>query len=737
MLLCSQVHLIDDVKYANLRLAGAAPAGDQLASCLASDAGLKYKGKEDTSFTLPVVDGEASLADLYVYKVPGGRSGHSTFYRLLFTLTPPYNTSTTKAPTHAADGPTAAPLLTDKLQLITTRSKCNEKSDALYADQPVKKVQAVGEGFAKILSELKEHVPEVPDDLASVTKVGHFQQLVRWVKRTSNTTVPHLFRPNDWTRSSQHVLTALLQDDTRQRLWFPSASGAGMVFDCQQGEVQLDSPASFVLMLNGKLVVRPLSQLAPGQLQDLLQKAEADWYAAGHPNWSVYECNDGGQQHAPADGVVGRAAGVTAAVAAKPEVVLARAALGAAFGHSMQSIARHKAVRKPAGTVVTSCSTVVAAGGAGSTACCSSAVTASAAVNLSVRSPTASAASGASAEPVQTAAALTASPTCSSASSGGADSMPALSLTGIEPPAATVTVLTPAAAPAEEAAAAVAGKRRLQLGSCGQQQPPRKKLCVEQQAQVAVETSAARLVMETAFPSKAYAVQGEAVAAVKLAAASPEVTDLPSSLQQPECEVQVQQKQMRAELQQVECEPRQKQLCAEVQPQQSQDSEDGESSEADGFLQMLCNGGSGDWSNWSDLEGDLTADMDAELETDSSLLRELMLQQQQQQQEKDAQHDADVLQMLYQSMSEDWCTELDVELGNNLGSSFYYELDPAVVAPQQQLQQAVGGDLMAIDDGLMSRLVSLSDLPDFSELCDAVCIQGLSQGMEQLPIALV
>lgn len=122
-------------------------------------------------------DGEASLTDLYIYKVPGGRSGHSTFYRLLFTLTTPDNNENNPnsgARVHAEliDGPTAAPLLTDKLQLITTRSKCNEKSEALYADQSVKKVQAVGDGFAKILSELKVHVPEVPDDLASVTKVG-------------------------------------------------------------------------------------------------------------------------------------------------------------------------------------------------------------------------------------------------------------------------------------------------------------------------------------------------------------------------------------------------------------------------------------------------------------------------------------------------------------------------------------------------------------------------------------
>lgn len=50
-----QVHLIDDVKYQSLRLAGAPPTRDQLGSCLASDAGLSYQGTDQTTIALPIV----------------------------------------------------------------------------------------------------------------------------------------------------------------------------------------------------------------------------------------------------------------------------------------------------------------------------------------------------------------------------------------------------------------------------------------------------------------------------------------------------------------------------------------------------------------------------------------------------------------------------------------------------------------------------------------------------------
>lgn len=104
--------------------------------------------------------------------MPGGRSGHSTYYRLLFTtLLDPEDSNSAQQQSRTSASPTAAPFLTDKLQLITTRSKCNEKSDVLHASQSVRKVQAVGEGFAKVLADLKASVPDVPSELASVTKV--------------------------------------------------------------------------------------------------------------------------------------------------------------------------------------------------------------------------------------------------------------------------------------------------------------------------------------------------------------------------------------------------------------------------------------------------------------------------------------------------------------------------------------------------------------------------------------
>lgn len=51
---CLQISLIDDVKYEKLCLAGTSPAGNRLETCLASDAGLKYKGTESTEVTLLV-----------------------------------------------------------------------------------------------------------------------------------------------------------------------------------------------------------------------------------------------------------------------------------------------------------------------------------------------------------------------------------------------------------------------------------------------------------------------------------------------------------------------------------------------------------------------------------------------------------------------------------------------------------------------------------------------------------
>lgn len=116
--------------------------------------------------------------------MPGGRSGHSTYYRLLFTTIlnshPEGKRSSSKKQQHTSGpsaAPTAAPFLTDKLQLITTRSKCNEKSDVLQASQPVRRVQAVGEGFAKVLADLKDFVPDIPEELAAVTKVSNGQLL--------------------------------------------------------------------------------------------------------------------------------------------------------------------------------------------------------------------------------------------------------------------------------------------------------------------------------------------------------------------------------------------------------------------------------------------------------------------------------------------------------------------------------------------------------------------------------
>lgn len=535
--------------------------------------------------------------------------------------------------------------------------------------------------------------------------MGQFQQLVQWVKATANTKVPNLFRPNDWARSSQHVLSALLEDDTRQRLWFPSASGAGLLFQCQQGAVKLKAPASFVLMLGGRVACRPLSQLAPGQLQELLQKAAEDWQTAGHPNWSIYDRDKKPDSRGQlADRSAGQAAaeGWPSAGAGTPEAVLARAAIAAAFGGvaGKASAAPHKRAAKRKS----------AAASSAATAATSMACKASSSSGAATASPPASSAVQSNAAVVGASAAASASPHSTSSSSKAVE-MPALDLSGPQSAAEAPTAIAVASAAvaADEAAVmavevpmvplvplkgVVAFSKRQQEVDLEEPTRPAKKLRLrlrspQQQQQVELQVGLSAAVTAPTEP-----------AASAAAVASAPATAIESN----------------------------------VSSQQQEELADADMTDA--LLDQLMYDGSmsDDWS--SEFEPGFVADLEAD--PHSTLLQDMR----QQLQEAEKQQEAAVLQMLYKSMSDDWCSELDADLSNNLGSSFLGELqqlqeDAAVKQQQQQGGDKCGDAAVLMSQESLSRLISLSDLPDFADLCDAMCLPNLSQGVDQLPIVLV
>ncbi|WIA44495.1 hypothetical protein OEZ86_007236 [Tetradesmus obliquus] len=290
-----QVCVLDAKRYKELN-PGNAPLGfDALSPCILDKALLRWEaGSETAVVSLPLEYGQVCLNELQCFSISGEhRPGKACDYRLAFWIENQLG---------------IAPQVSEPFTVVCLRSRAAVKSEVPLADEPVGRLEGIGEqavATLKALGQQLSHGSGLPLHLASIEKVGQFCELIELAKQNSHLEkqLLPLFKKADWKKATQHAAIAV-SPDFRPRVWWcpnsnsSSSSGSsgrlGLLFRCENAVVQIQRPFAWVhrppsvgLGPSGPDELRPF--IHPGQQeQQAMALAAQDWDTPGHGSWGVY-----------------------------------------------------------------------------------------------------------------------------------------------------------------------------------------------------------------------------------------------------------------------------------------------------------------------------------------------------------------------------------------------------------------------------------------------------------------
>eukprot|EP00878_Enallax_costatus_P027776 GHUV01029929.1.p1 GENE.GHUV01029929.1~~GHUV01029929.1.p1 ORF type:complete len:428 (+),score=139.02 GHUV01029929.1:209-1492(+) len=139
--------------------------------------------------------------------------------------------------------------------VATRRVKANKKIDIPSAEDPVSRIEHLGGQTVKKLADLQAAaaeqeitLPPLDVDLLKISKAGHFKQLVLRAEvdgHLKHQLITILRMSKDkWAAAAVHAKRTVVPD-TKMRAWTTDQAGLplGLLFSCQNGMVQLGSPA--------------------------------------------------------------------------------------------------------------------------------------------------------------------------------------------------------------------------------------------------------------------------------------------------------------------------------------------------------------------------------------------------------------------------------------------------------------------------------------------------------------
>ncbi|WIA44482.1 hypothetical protein OEZ86_007226 [Tetradesmus obliquus] len=205
-----QVCVLDAKRYKELN-PGNAPLGfDALSPCILDKALLRWEGGAEVAVvSLPMEFNKASLSELQCFSISGEhQSGKASSYRLLLWL---------------QDQPDIDPLVSEAFVVVTTRARSAMKSAVPSVEEPVGRLEGIGEqavATLKALGQQQEVASRLPPRLHCVEKVGQYCELLAAAKLDLKLErdLTTLFKKADWNKAAQHASTAV-HPDFRPRVW--------------------------------------------------------------------------------------------------------------------------------------------------------------------------------------------------------------------------------------------------------------------------------------------------------------------------------------------------------------------------------------------------------------------------------------------------------------------------------------------------------------------------------------
>lgn len=206
------------------------------------------------------------------------------------------------------------PLLSDDFVVTTSRSNVRKPDIPLVTD-PVSKLQAVGKETVSKLKDMQAAAaaslnaedPEVLEEFTCQTRcivtVRDFQKLLHWCEQDHERTktvqrVLKLMR--GWDTAASHARSAV-PEDSCTRMFSAGTDDMALLFACKHGKVDLSKitgRARIVQNDSGTEVTLAVvedverSTLQQQHLATLLQQAQAQWEAPGHPGWGFARGRD-------------------------------------------------------------------------------------------------------------------------------------------------------------------------------------------------------------------------------------------------------------------------------------------------------------------------------------------------------------------------------------------------------------------------------------------------------------
>ncbi|KAK9790768.1 hypothetical protein WJX73_001816 [Symbiochloris irregularis] len=188
--------------------------------------------------------------------------------------------------------------------VATPRVRTAAKADIPHVDDHVKMLAGLGNQTQQKLMDIQAAASAVgvfgltlPHN--TVTKVGQFKDLIELADRDRvlcDTLKKVLKLTKGWDAAREHAMSAV-GTDNQMRIWYQDdAMLGGLLFKCNLGCIDLDSPVGLLTKREASgdqttLEATLMAQLDASQretLRKLQREASLSWWQPGHPGWAIW-----------------------------------------------------------------------------------------------------------------------------------------------------------------------------------------------------------------------------------------------------------------------------------------------------------------------------------------------------------------------------------------------------------------------------------------------------------------